>query len=76
MQRRKFIAGAATAVAATSVSRVALATLPEPATQASPDTAPPLVPPNGRPYQPVVTLNGWTTPWRVNQGVKEFHLVA
>ena len=23
-----------------------------------------------------VTLNGWTLPWRMNQGVKEFHLVA
>ena len=34
------------------------------------------VPPNGRPYNPVVTLNGWTLPWRMNNGVKEFHLVA
>jgi len=24
----------------------------------------------------VVTLNGWTLPWRMNAGVKEFHLVA
>jgi FtsP/CotA-like multicopper oxidase with cupredoxin domain len=24
----------------------------------------------------VVTLNGWTLPWRMNKGVKEFHLVA
>jgi plastocyanin len=24
----------------------------------------------------VVTLNGWTLPWRMNDGVKEFHLVA
>ena len=76
MQRRHFFAGAATAVAAASVSRVAMAALPEPVVQASADTAAPLVPPNGRPYQPVVTLNGWTLPWRMNQGVKEFHLVA
>ena len=34
------------------------------------------MPPNGRPYNPVVTLNGWTLPWRMNNGVKEFHLVA
>ena len=27
-------------------------------------------------YQPVVTLNGWTLPHRMNNGVKEFHLVA
>jgi len=37
---------------------------------------PPLHPPNGRPYQPVATLNGWTLPWRMRNGVKEFHLVA
>jgi FtsP/CotA-like multicopper oxidase with cupredoxin domain len=27
-------------------------------------------------YVPVHTLNGWTLPWRMNNGVKEFHLVA
>jgi hypothetical protein len=27
-----------------------------------PDTMPPLVPNTGRPYNPVVTLNGWTCP--------------
>lgn len=76
MQRRSFFTGAATAVAAASVSRVAMAALPEPVIQASADTAAPLTPPNGRPYHPVVTLNGWTCPWRMNAGVKEFHLVA
>lgn len=77
MNRRNFFTGAAVAAAsAASVSRVALAALPEAATQSSADTAEPLVPPNGRPYRPVVTLNGWTTPWRMNDGVKEFHLVA
>lgn len=77
MNRRNFFTGAAVAAAsAASVSRVALAALPEAATHSSADTAAPLVPPNGRPYRPVVTLNGWTTPWRMNDGVKEFHLVA
>ena len=76
MTHRRSFLGAATAVAAAGVSRVALAALPEPASQASPDTMPPLVPPDGRPYNPVVTLNGWTLPWRMNAGVKEFHLVA
>ena len=80
MQRRSFFTGAATAVAAATtsmaISRVAMAALPEPVMQGSADTAAPLTPPNGRPYQPVVTLNGWTTPWRMNAGVKEFHLVA
>ena len=77
--RRDFLgsAGIAAAVAgATAVSKVALAALPEPVLQTKPDTMPPLVPPNGRPYRPVVTLNGWTLPWRMNNGVKEFHLVA
>ena len=56
--------------------QVALAALPEPVLQTRPDTMPPLVPGSGRPYNPVVTLNGWTLPWRMNNGVKEFHLVA
>ena len=64
------------AVAAAGVSRVALAALPEPVIQTRPDTMAPLVPTSGRPYNPVVTLNGWTLPWRMNQGIKEFHLVA
>jgi FtsP/CotA-like multicopper oxidase with cupredoxin domain len=64
------------AVSALGVSRHSLAGLPEPVMQSSPDTMPPLVPNTGRPYNPVVTLNGWTLPWRMNQGVKEFHLVA
>ena len=66
----------AAAVTATAVSKVALAAIPEPMMQTKPDTMPPLVPQIGRPYNPVVTLNGWTLPWRMNQGVKEFHLVA
>ena len=77
--RRSFLTGMGAitgAVAAATVSKVAMAALPEPATQTKPDTAGPLMPPNGRPYNPVVTLNGWTAPWRMNGGVKEFHLVA
>lgn len=77
MKRRDFFGGAAlTAVAAASVSRVALAAVPEAPSAGTAATAAPLVPPNGRPYDPVVTLNGWTLPWRMNNGVKEFHLVA
>ncbi|HKU72019.1 MAG TPA: copper oxidase, partial [Burkholderiales bacterium] len=40
------------------------------------DTQPPLAQSSGRPYNPVVTLNGWTLPWRMKDGWKEFHLVA
>ncbi|MBC3918190.1 copper oxidase [Undibacterium sp. CY18W] len=72
----KFAGIAGGALAATAVSKVALAALPEAVSQSSPDTMPPLQPKNGRPYNPVVTLNGWTLPWRMNNGVKEFHLVA
>ncbi|MEW5972403.1 MAG: copper oxidase, partial [Pseudomonadota bacterium] len=54
----------------------ALAGLPEAATMDSAATQPPLQPSSGRPYTPVVTLNGWTLPFRMNRGVKEFHLVA
>ena len=77
--RRHFFHGAGAitaAAAAASVSRVAMAALPEPVMQDQPATMPPLQPTTGRPYRPVVTLNGWTLPWRMNQGVKEFHLVA
>ncbi|HWI83691.1 copper oxidase [Ramlibacter sp.] len=77
--RRTFLAGASAitgAVAAAAVSRVAMAALPEPVTQTTPDTMAPLRPSTGRPYDPVVTLNGWSLPWRMNDGVKEFHLVA
>ncbi len=74
--RRQFFAGAATAVVGATVARSALAALPEPVIQTSVETAPPLIPDTGRPYNPVVTLNGWTLPWRMNNGVKEFHLVA
>ena len=75
--RRNFLGGAGVAlVGAAAVSRAGAASLPEAPSQASPNTMAPLAPPNGRPYNPVVTLNGWTLPWRMKEGVKEFHLVA
>jgi FtsP/CotA-like multicopper oxidase with cupredoxin domain len=74
--RRGFLTGAVAASTA-AVTRAVMAALPEPPrAAAAADTAPPLLPPDGRPYRPVVTLNGWTLPWRMNAGVKEFHLVA
>ena len=75
--RRNFLRGAGAAVlGAAAVSRVQAASLPEAPVQTSAATQPPLAPPNGRPYNPVVTLNGWTLPWRMRDGWKEFHLVA
>lgn len=74
--RRDFFSGAAALVGAGLVSRAGAATLPEAPVMRSAATQPPPAPPNGRPYHPVVTLNGWSLPWRMNNGVKEFHLVA
>jgi manganese oxidase len=77
VSRRDFFKGAGVvAVGAGLVSRVGAASLPELATISGAVTQPPPPPPNGRPYHPVVTLNGWSLPWRMNNGVKEFHLVA
>ncbi|WP_426107278.1 multicopper oxidase family protein [Massilia sp. TSP1-1-2] len=75
--RRSFFKNAGVAaVAGAVVSRVGAASLPEAVTMEKAATAPPLHPPTGRPYNPVVTLNGWTLPWRMKDGVKQFHLVA
>lgn len=74
--RRSFLTGFSATMGASIISKAGAATLPEAPTQSSSSTMPPLVPPNGRPYNPVVTLNGWTLPWRMKNGVKEFHLVA
>ena len=76
LSRRAFLQGSTLAVGATAVTRIGAASLPEAATQNSAATQAPLTPPTGRPYHPVVTLNGWSLPWRMNNGVKEFHLVA
>ncbi len=75
-RRNFFKTAGAVALGATAVSRVGAASLPEAVIQTSPTMQPPLVPNTGRPYNPVATLNGWSLPWRMNNGVKEFHLVA
>ena len=76
ISRRGLIGSAALAGAGAIGGRVQAAGLPEAATASSPATQPPRAPANGRDYQPVVTLNGWTLPWRMNGDWKEFHLVA
>jgi FtsP/CotA-like multicopper oxidase with cupredoxin domain len=77
VSRRDFFRNAGVAAVSTAVvSRVGAASLPEAMVMEQAATQPPLMPPNGRPYNPVVTLNGWTLPWRMNNKVKEFHLVA
>ncbi|MEK6242967.1 MAG: copper oxidase [Pseudomonadota bacterium] len=75
--RRNFLKTAGAAMlGAAAVSRVAQGAVPEAPSMDKPATQPPLAPASGRPYNPVVTLNGWTLPWRMKNGVKEFHLVA
>ena len=74
--RRNFISASGALLGAAMVSRAAQGSVPEAPVQMKPDTQPPLTPSTGRPYNPVVTLNGWSLPWRMNNGWKEFHLIA
>ena len=77
LTRRQFLASSGVAVLGSAmVSKVQAAGLPEAQFLADPATQPPLQPGDGRPYNPVVTLNGWSLPWRQKSGWKEFHLVA
>jgi manganese oxidase len=74
--RRKMLAGAAL-LGAGLVNKGAFAQVPEaPYPTRGPATDVPPPPQSGRSYNPVVTLNGWSAPWRWNKGWKEFHLVA
>ncbi|MDR7295310.1 FtsP/CotA-like multicopper oxidase with cupredoxin domain [Pelomonas aquatica] len=75
-RRTFFRAAGATLLGAAAVSRAGAALLPEAAVHTDAATLPPPAPPNGRPFNPIVTLNGWSLPWRMKDGVKEFHLVA
>jgi manganese oxidase len=77
MLTRRGLCGAAVLASASAVSgRAQAASLPEAPMANAATTQPPLHPPSGPDYQPVVTLNGWTLPWRMNGDWKEFHLVA
>ena len=78
LSRRNFLGGSAVALVSVAAisGRAQAATIPEAPTTHSPAMQPPVAPPSGQDYQPVVTLNGWTLPWRMNGEWKEFHLVA
>jgi FtsP/CotA-like multicopper oxidase with cupredoxin domain len=78
LSRRDLVAaGGLALLGAGAVSgRVQAQSIPEAPTMSSPSMQPPLRPTSGPDYQPVVTLNGWTLPWRQNGDWKEFHLVA
>ena len=76
--RRNFVGMSAAALASATVvsGRAQAASIPEAVIVKSPAMQPPVMPQDGQSYQPVVTLNGWTLPWRMNGDWKEFHLVA
>ena len=74
--RRGFISGAATVLSAGIVSRAGAASIPEALIITDAKTMPPALPSSGRPFNPVVTLNGWSAPWRMKGDWKEFHLIA
>src|SRR3982074_2834791 len=78
LSRRGFLHATATsAVGVTAISgRVQAAAIPEAPTTKDVATQPPFIPPAGADYNPVVTLNGWTLPWRMNGDWQEFHLDA
>jgi len=81
MDRRKFfrsgagvIAGASTLLlSGRSFAQAVQAIKPAEGAAA---TQPPPKPRHGQPYRPVVTLNGRSLEWKMNAGVKEFHLIA
>jgi FtsP/CotA-like multicopper oxidase with cupredoxin domain len=76
LSRRQLLGAGALLASATAWTKTSAMGLPDAAVMESPDMQPPIFPSSGPDYQPVVTLNGWTLPHRMNNGVKEFHLVA
>src|SRR5687768_12562240 len=77
ISRRVFLTAGAGALIGASVAKPALSQgLPEAPSMGEATMQPPLFPTSGPDYNPVVTLNGWTLPWRMKDGWKEFHLVA
>jgi FtsP/CotA-like multicopper oxidase with cupredoxin domain len=77
ISRRGFLGTAAVLAGGSAVEgRAQAAAIPEAASMDKATMQPPLFPQGGPDYQPVVTLNGWTLPWRMNGDWKEFHLVA
>jgi len=79
MSRRKLLLAAGPGAAASAVAVAQSTAAPGHARHEGPDM-PALTEPARfsapRDYQPVRTLNGWTLPYVMKGGVKEFHLVA
>ena len=66
LSRRNFLTGSAVALAGAALvtGRAQAAAIPEAPSYASPAMQPPRAAEGGDTYQPVVTLNGWTLPYR------------
>ena len=58
----------------TPVQKRQLTLVKDPKRVLSPATI--ITPRKGKNYNPVVTLNGWTLPYEMKEGVKEFHIIA
>ncbi|MCB1465345.1 MAG: copper oxidase, partial [Nitratireductor sp.] len=76
LNRRQLLGAGGVMVSSAAFAQTSNMSLPEAADMEEATTQPPLQPSSGPDYNPVVTLNGWTAPFRMNNGVKEFHLVA
>ncbi len=78
ISRRRILRTGGLILAGTSMisGRAQAAGLPEAPLMDKATMQPPLYPTTGPDYQPVVTLNGWTLPWRMRGDWKEFHLIA
>jgi FtsP/CotA-like multicopper oxidase with cupredoxin domain len=76
MNRRQMLTAGAGLMVTGAAARAQTTGLPEAAVMETAATQITPRPTTGPDYNPVVTLNGWTLPYRMNGNVKEFHLVA
>lgn len=76
LSRRGFLGTAALVSASAVTGRAQAANIPEAPVMDKATMQPPPRPASGPDFHPVVTLNGWSLPWRINGDWKEFHLVA
>ncbi|BDA84279.1 copper oxidase [Aureimonas sp. SA4125] len=76
VSRRAFVGAGAALAGVAAWSKTSAMSLPDAPIMEDASTQPPLAPSAGPDYNPVVTPNGWTLPFRMNNGWKEFHLIA
>ncbi|MCB1335880.1 MAG: multicopper oxidase domain-containing protein, partial [Roseivivax sp.] len=76
MNRRELLGAGMVLVGTSALAQTTNRAVPEAPVAGTATTQVPPRPETGRDFNPVVTLNGWSLPWRMNGNVKEFHLVA